>query len=100
MSQEHPSAARSRRDLAQLAAVALANSGWVGVGGFHLVRWEHDATCLLNPEANPHHELANECVCELDGTLVLDVGTPAEREIPIMRDGIALPPRSSAGPAH
>jgi hypothetical protein len=91
MSHDHRSAARSRADLARWAATLYARWGLSGEQGLHLVHWEHDDACPLNPDTNPRDELANQCRCQPDGTLVLHIGTAEERRVAIVRHGIALP---------
>ena len=97
MSQERRSAARSRADLLRWAANLYARWGLLGDYGLHLIVWGHDEGCPLNPDTNPQHELATHCRCQPDGTLVLHIGTAKQRRIPVVRDGIALPVRSSGG---
>jgi hypothetical protein len=96
MSQDRRSAARSRADLARWAATLYDRWGLSGEYGFHLVEWEHDDGCPLNPTTNPRHKLASRCRCQPNGKLVLHLGTVEQRRIPVVRDGIALPVRSSA----
>ena len=91
MSQDRQSAARSRADLARWAASLLHL--WVAAreDGFHLVDWQHDDECPLNPGSRPSPQPSTPCRCQPDATLVLHVGTAAERRVAIVRDGIALP---------
>jgi hypothetical protein len=98
MSQDRRSAARSRVDLARWAATLLDRWGLPGEYGFHLIDWAHDDGCPLNPTTNPRHELASECRCQPDGTLVLHIGTPNERRIALVRDGVPLNVDGSRSP--
>jgi hypothetical protein len=88
---------RSRADLARWAATLYARWGLSGEYGFHLIEWEHDEGCPLNPLTNAFHALSNRCECQLNGTLVLHVGTHEQRRIPVVRDGLALPVRTRLG---
>jgi hypothetical protein len=85
------SSGRSRADLARWAIELMTQWGLPREYGFHLVHWEHDDGCPLNPETNPDHALASQCRCQPDGTLVLHIGTAEERHVAIVRNGIALP---------
>jgi hypothetical protein len=87
------SSGRSRVDLARWASELLMRCGFAREYGFHLILWEHDDGCPLNPFTNPGHELASQCWCQPNGTLVLDFGTANERRLPVVRDGVALPVR-------
>jgi hypothetical protein len=55
--------------------------------GFHLIEWEHDDPCPLNP-IHGFRLAGRRCQCRPHGTLVLHVGTPQERRVAIIRDGI------------
>jgi hypothetical protein len=82
-----------------MAATLYARWGLSGEYGFHLIQWEHDDGCPLNPETNPRHESASQCRCQPDATLVLHFGTAEQRRIPVVREGIALPLRPSGAAA-
>jgi hypothetical protein len=57
------SSGRSRVDLARWASELLMRCGFAREYGFHLILWEHDDGCPLNPFTNPGHELASQCWC-------------------------------------
>ena len=102
MSRVHRSAALSRDDFARWAAALLRRWGLSREFGFHLVEWAHDAGCPLNQVTNPGAELSSRCECQPDGSLILHVGTPAQRCIPVVLDGVELapPPPSIADTTH
>ena len=88
------SSGRSRADLTRWATELMMRWGLAREYGLHLVVWGHDVGCPLDPETNPRHELASQCRCQPDGTLVLHIGTADERRIAVVRDGVALPVQS------
>lgn len=82
-------ARRSRSDFVLWGFELLKNSGHLNDAGFHLVVWTHDDWCPLHP-AHPSAQIARQCQCQPDATLILNVGTADERRIEVIRDGISL----------
>ena len=85
-----PASGRSQLDLLRWG-VELIQSGFHAEHGYHIVVWEHDEGCPLHPD------LVwcgwSRCQCQPDATLVLHVGTPQQREVRIVQEGIPLPMR-------
>jgi hypothetical protein len=86
---------RSRVDLACWAAELYAQWGFSQEYGFHVIGWEHDPWCPLNPD-HGLPSLWSCCECQPNAWLVLHVGTPRERRIEVLRDGIPVPPNHHA----
>ena len=86
-----PAPGRSQRDLRRWGAELLIQNGFRAEHGYHIVVWEHDDGCPLHPD---HAGCASSrCRCQPDATLVLHVGTPQQREVDVVREGIPLPIR-------
>jgi len=85
---------RSRADLARWGTELAVRWGAARQYGFHIVVWDHDEDCPLNPVTNTFHWLSEGCQCQPDGVLVLHAGCGDERRIPVVRDGVALPVES------
>ena len=79
---------RSRADLLQWSAELLRSWGLGREIGLHMIGWAHDEGCPLHPDSGPSP--CGRCQCQPDGMLILDVGTPHERHVDVVRDGIAL----------
>jgi hypothetical protein len=63
--------------------------------GLHVIEWRHDAHCPLHPPRVVRLR-PGRCTCRPDAELVLNFGTPVERRIEVVRNGIALPVRPLA----
>ena len=85
---------RSRTDLLRWAAALLTEHGFRHEYGFHVVEWEHDDWCPLDPKHGLPH-VWSRCECQPHSRLVLHFGTNEERRIEVVRDGIPLPVRRS-----
>lgn len=90
MSKDARTSWRSRADLAHWGTELAVRWGAAREHGFHVVVWDHDENCPLNPVTNTLPELKSECHCQPDGTLVLRFGTAEQRRIPVVRAGVAL----------
>ena len=82
---------RSDADLLQWGAEVLTRWGLQHESGCHLVVWSHDDWCPQHLDNGPSPW--DRCQCQPDGTLVLHIGTRHERQVEVVRDGIALPVR-------
>jgi hypothetical protein len=80
---------RSAADFALWGLALLRSSGYADECGFHVVDWAHDDWCPLHPD-NRSADAPNRCHCQPDATLVLHVGTPYERRIEVVREGVPL----------
>src|SRR5262245_8346359 len=80
----------SREDLVRWGAELVREWGVACDPGYHVIVWEHDEACPLNPMTNPRHESASGCRCRPDGSLLLHVGTAEQRRLPLVRDGVPL----------
>ena len=85
------SGGRSQTELIRWGGELLIQNGLSAEHGFHVVVWEHDEGCPLHPDAGG--DASSRCRCQPDGTLVLHVGMPEQREVDVVRDGIPLPIR-------
>ena len=90
-SRSMPASGRSQRDLIKWGAELVIRNGFHAEHGYHVVVWAHDEGCPLHPD---HAGSASgRCRCQPDATLVLHVGTPQQREVNIVQEGIPLPIR-------
>lgn len=80
---------RSRTDLMRWAGYVMARWGLRHERGFHVIEWAHDDWCSLHPDRGSP-DAWSRCQCEPDGTLVLHVGTPHERRVQVVRNGISV----------
>ena len=91
-----PASGRSQGDFLRWGAELLIQHGFAAEPGFHVTRWEHDEGCPLHPD------LVwcgwSRCQCQPDATLVLHIGTPQQREVPVVLEGIPLPIRPGEVP--
>jgi hypothetical protein len=82
---------RSRFDLARWAADLMQQWELTREYGFHLIVWDHDEHCPLNPGTSTAIVPSARCRCQPNGTLVLHAGCADERRIPVVVEGVALP---------
>ncbi len=82
---------RSDADLLRWGVELLSSWGLEREVGLHMIGWAHDDWCPLNPDSWSFPW--GRCRCQPDGTLILDVGTPHERHVDVVQDGMPLPVR-------
>jgi hypothetical protein len=58
---------------------------------FHTVVWLHDESCALHAEADPVADSSSRCRCEPNAVLVINPGTPAQRQIVVVLGGTEVP---------
>ena len=84
-----PPSGRSQLDLLRWGAELLIRHGFRAEHGVHVVVWLHSKSCQLYP--NRVVRASSRCRCRPDATIVLHVGTPQQRQVDIVREGIPLP---------